>query len=176
MGSNTTAPCSIFLILQKQNDAMMPFSDSQDGCVGFSENPEASSTLTFLAGSLPVLDFCVGSVRPVALLLLGSSCPRQAATSLQEWVGDVGRLVRLLAELWERCLHQDAHLHHKVMISRTWTTKSRFSTHVPPPASFPFFPLLFVQEPGGRALCRRCQTVQDLQHQGLLWLHSGYVL
>lgn len=31
--------------------------------------------------------------------------------------------------------------------------------------------VLCVQEPSGRALCRRCQTVQDLQHQGLFWLH-----
>lgn len=41
----------------------------------------------------------------------------------------------------------------------------------PFPASFYLLMLLCVQEPSGRALCRRRQTVQDLQHQGLFWLH-----
>lgn len=31
-------------------------------------------------------------------------------------------------------------------------------------------PVSVSQEPGGRTVCRRCQTVQDLQHQGLFFL------
>lgn len=59
----------------------------------------------------------MGSFRRVLAIFIGSSCPCPAAAALQERVGGVERLVRLLAELRERRLRQDTNLRRQVGIS-----------------------------------------------------------
>lgn len=69
----------------------------------------------------PVVDSFLGSFRG----LIGASGARPPAAALQERVVSVGRLVRLLSELREWRLGEDAHLHHQVRTGYLWLVARR---------------------------------------------------